>query len=233
MKKLLIVLLCISMLTTLVSCGAESGDLLYSVHHEDGKTYCVRGSGTRAEQLVVKAGDEVLWSVGVDVSKKVGDRGGSFGFSADDLNFDGYRDLSIATDVDGDCSSYKCYLYNPSSGKYDYSKVLSDLYNVKADAKLKAVFGFTHSYKSEPAYLDVPACFISTDSATKYVWKDGVLTPEMRVSMVYYSETSRYLYSVSYYNAKTQTFEEDYGKEVWMTADEYQAADKSVVYYFK
>jgi len=233
MKRFLIVLLCISMLTALVSCGAESGDLLYSVDHEDGKTYCVRGSGTQAEQIVVKSGNDVLWNVKIDVSDEVGNRGGTYGFSADDLNFDGYRDLSIATDVDGDCASYKCYLYNASSGRYDYSEVLSNLYNVKADAKLKAVFGFTHSYQSEPAYLDVPACYITTDSATKYVWKNGILTPDIRVSIIHYSETSRYLYSVAYYDAETKTFEEDYGKEVWMTPEEYQAADKSVVYYFK
>ena len=232
-KRILLLILCISMLASLIACGSESYDLLYSVNHEDGKTYCVRGSGTQAKQLVVKSGEEVLWSVKVDVSDEVGNQGGTFGFAADDLNFDGYRDLTIYTDVSGDCYTSKCYLYNPSSGKYDYSSVLSQLNNVKGDANLKAVFGFEHTYKSEPAYLDVPACYISTDAATKYVWKDGALTPEIRVSITYYSETARYLYSVAYYNSTSKKFEEDFGKEIWFTAEEYKNTDTSVVYYFK
>ena len=231
-KRLLCLLLCTVMLLALASCASERYDLLYSVEL-DGLTYCVRGSGTRAKQIVVKSGEEVLWSKKVRVDKSLGTLKGTYGFAADDLNFDGYRDLQIAIDQTGDCVESLCFLYDAAGGKYVKSEELSALYNVKANAELKAVFGFEHTYTTEPAYLDVPASSISTDTATKYVWRDGVLTPDIRVSITFYSESARYLYSVAYYDTETKTFFEDDAKDAWLTADEYKEMDMSFLYYFK
>ena len=233
MKKLIVSILLLSLLLALFAgCGQESHDLLYSVEH-DGTTYCVRGTDTQAKQLVVKKGDEVLWSKSISVSEKVGARDGSYGFSADDLNFDGYRDLAIPTDVSGECSTYVCYLYNAQKKTYVYSEELSALYNVKSDATLKAVFGFSQTSTYEPAYQDVPAGVITSDIATMYTWEKGVLTPNMRVSITHYPETSNYLYSVAYYDAETKSFSEDYGKEHWISEEKYKDADLSVIYYYK
>lgn len=217
-------LLCAVLIVIFFACSGERGDLLYSVEL-DGLTYCVRGDGTQAEQIVVKQGDELLWYENVDVAEEIGNYKESFGFFADDLNFDGHRDLSIATDVSGDCYTYSCFLFDPASGEYLPSEELSRLYNVRADAKLKAVFGFTHTDASQTAN--------ATDAATMYEWQSGILVPRMRVSLIYYRESNIYLYSVAYYNEQTKEFEEDYGKEAWMTPEEYNSADKSVVFYFK
>ena len=231
MKKIiLLTLVCLLLVVCLPSCSGESGDLLYSVEY-DGKTYCVRGSGTTAEQIVVKQGDDVLFCEDVDADDKIGNYKQTYGFYAEDLNFDGYRDLAIATEASGDCYTYVCYLYDPATGDYEESKELGKLYNVKPDAKLKAVFGFEHTQendKQSPA-----ARTLTIDTATMYEWENGVLVPLMKASLTHYSDTDLYLYSIAYYDASTGTFEDDYGKEAWMTPEEYETADKSVVFYFK
>ena len=230
MKKIILLTIGCLLLLLLTSCSAESGDLLYSVDYDD-LTYCVRGSDTQAEQIVVKKGDEVLWYKNVDVEEDIGNYRETYGFFAEDLNFDGHRDLAIATDVSGDCYTYLCYLYNPTTEDYEKSDELSSLYNVKADAKLKAVFGFTHTQSAENP--DSPARTLTADTATMYEWENGVLVPLMKASLTHYSDTDLYLYSVAYYNPETGKYEDDYGKEAWMTPEEYNAADKSVVFYFK
>ena len=55
----------------------------------------------------------------------------------------------------------------------------------------------------------------------------------MKASITYYAETDLYLYSVAYYNAETQEYEDDYGTEDWMTPEEYNEVDKSIIFYFK
>ena len=219
MKKILVLMIvCLLSLLLFTACSGESGDLLYSVEY-DGLTYCVRGDGTQAEQIVVKQGDALLFCEDVDADESIGNYKDTFGFSADDLNFDGYRDLSIAIEKDGDCYTYSCFLYDPDTQTYTESLALNRLYNVKADANLKAVFGFTHTE--------------TTDTATMYEWVGNSLFPVMKASFTYYPETDLYLYSVAYYNSETQEYEDDYGKEDWFTPEEYNEADKSIIFYFQ
>ena len=219
MKKILLLLIvCLATLVLFTACSGERGDLLYAVDY-DGLTYCVRGDGTQAEQIVVKEGETLLFCQNVDVDESIGNYKETFGFFADDLNFDGYRDLSIATAKDGDCYTYCCYLFDPATKNYVASPALNQLYNVKADAKLKAVFGFTHTE--------------TVDTATMYEWVGNSLYPLMKASITYYAETDLYLYSVAYYNAATQEYEDDYGTEDWMTPEEYNEVDKSIIFYFK
>ena len=214
MKKIIrLLIVCLAALFLFTACSGERGDLLYSVEL-DGLTYCVRGSGTEAEQIVVKQGKTLLFCQSVDVDESIGNYKDTFGFSADDLNFDGYRDLSIAIAKNGDCYSYSCFLYDPTTQSYVASYALNQLYNIKADAKLEAVFGFTHT-------------------ETMYEWVGNSLFPLMKASITYYAETDLYLYSVAYYNAETQEYEEDYGTEDWMTPEEYNEVDKSIIFYFK
>ncbi len=231
-KSILCLLLCAITLLSLASCAREKYDLLYSVDVGD-TTYCVRGSDARAKQLVVKKGDEILWAKKVKVDREVGALGGSYGFEATDLNFDGVTDLMIASEVEGDCISYLCYLWDAKQNDYLLSEELGGLYNVRANAELKAVFGFSHAHEDEKAYLDVPAATIDSDIATKYVWKDGKLLPQMRTSVTFYSETNRYLYSVAYYNEETREWTDDYYSEKWFTPEQYAEQDMSFLYYFR
>ena len=231
-RRSILCLLALLMLLSFAACGKEQYDLVYAVD-QDQLAYCVRGSEKRAKQIVVKMGEEILWSEKVKVDKDVGRQGGTYGFSVLDLNFDGHKDFMIANDVAGDCISYICWLWNTEKNTFEKSEALTGLCNVKTDENLKAVFGFSHRFEREEAYLDVPETTVSTDTATKYIWKDGVLTPEIRVSITHYSETAKYLYSVAYYDENTKKFEDDYSKERWMTAEEYREQDFSFLYYFK
>lgn len=232
MKKLwILLLLAVSVLLSLASCAAERYDGLYAVDDESGLTFTVRGSGTRPKQISVKRGEELLFTAKVKIPKGLGRMGGDYGFFVLDLNFDGHSDFMIADGVSGDCTSYLCYLYQPDLGTYVRSDALSGLCNVKADPELEAVFAFTHTYTTEEAYLDVPATYISTDTTTKYKWKDGVLTPHSRASITYYSETGLYCYSVSDYDSKAGEFSESDDK--WLTPEEYKTYDMHFLYYFK
>ena len=228
-KKILLLLLCIALLIPLTSC-AEKHDLLYSEEH-DGITYCVRGKQNTAMQVVVKEGDKVLWSQQIDVDKSVGNLDGDYGLEVLDLNFDGHLDLMIAKKAEDDLISYLCWLKSPQGYSYQYSDSLSGLVNIKADERLKAVFGFSHSVTYEQEIGDDKASLITTDSTTKYIWKDGTLIPETRVSIAYYSKTDLYCYSVAYYNETEKDFEAPYDK--WLTSEEYQKEDMSFLYYFK
>ena len=134
----LLLLVTLSILLSLAACSGERYDGLYAVDDESGLTFTVRGSGTRPKQISVKRGEELLFTAKVKIPKKLGSLGGDYGFSAVDLNFDGHTDFMIASDVSGDCTSYLCWLYNADAQTYEASQDLSGLYNIKADAELKA-----------------------------------------------------------------------------------------------
>ncbi len=231
-QRILLFLLCAALLLpTLTACGGERHDLLSS-REIDGITYCVRGSGTRVKQLVVKEGETILWSTSVKVDRKVGTLRGTYGFEVLDLNFDGHPDLMIVTSVAGDCQAYQCWLKDPESGSYVKSEALSGLCNIQTDEKLQAVFAFSHTFRQDKEYADVQAATVTTDTTTKYLWTaDGVLVPETRASITFYSETNLYCYSVSYYNDAEKEFDDSNDK--WLTPEEYREYDMSFLYYFK
>ncbi len=232
--RILSILLCLCMmLSLLTACASERHDLLRTLDVGD-RTFCVRGTGTRVKQIVVKQQDTILWSSSVKVEKKVGTRGGSYGFDAVDLNFDGYTDIMLAYDLQGECLFYRCWLYDAQSNTYVLSDALTGLANLQADAEKQCLFGFTNRITSTPAPSpEFSGITVNTDAATKYIWKDGELIPSIRVSITHYSETDTYCYSVAYYNEETKQLEEEPDMENWLTHDEYMDADLGFLYYFR
>lgn len=225
--KLYSLLLCVLLLVPLlVSCATERFDLLYEIE-QNGLTYCARGTGSRVKQLVVKENGKAIWSkrVKTDREMKIAD---TYGLSVQDLNFDGYDDILIAVAKDGDCISYDCYIRVGEKMQYERNKELSDLYNVKADGRLEAIFAFRKSIdaRGDNAYL-------RTDKVTKYFWKDGKLVPDMYAAIHYYSggDQKPYCYSVAYYDEELGDFIDSSDK--WLTEEEYEATDWSFLYYFK
>ncbi len=229
-KRILYLLLCLLMLLPLCSCAAEKYDLVYSETHGE-LEYNVRGSKNRARQIVVKRGDEILFAEKIKVNRKVGSLGGSYGFEVTDLNFDGHDDMMIVNEKAGDQKVYTCWIWDAEENTFAFHKDLTGLCNVKSDSILQAVFGFSHTFSSEKAYDDAPAATVSTDTTTKYIWVDGKLTPQVKASITYYSETALYCYSVSYYDQKAGAFMDSDDK--WLTPEEYKQQDMSFLYYFK
>ncbi len=237
-KRIFTLLLALSLLLSLAACAAEKHDLLYETT-VDSITYCVRGSGTRAKQLVLKSGDEILFKTDVKVTDKVGSMEGTYGFEAVDLNFDGNLDFMIADDVAGECISYLCWLWSPAEGTYKKSEELSGLCNIYADPDLKALKTFLHTYETEDATSDSPSTYTTTDSTTLYEWKNGKLTPSMRASIIYDSEVELYRYSLYYYDPDTGTLGgENDSYDRWFTPEEYEQEyletnQMSFLYYFR
>lgn len=229
-KRILCLLLCLLTLLPLTSCSTEKHELLYSETHGS-LEYNVRGSGNRAKQIVVKKGDEILFAEKIKVHRKVGSLGGSYGFEVTDLNFDGYDDMMIVNEKADDQKVYTCWLWDPDSESFYLHKGLTGLCNVKSDPVLQAVFAFSHSYSHEKAYDDAPEANVSTDATTKYIWVDEKLTPQVRASITYYSETDLYCYSVAYYDQKSEGFLDSDDK--WLTPEEYKEQDMSFLYYFQ
>lgn len=228
--KIIPLLLCLTLLLSFSACSQEKHSLLYSEEH-NGITYCVRGSKKLAKQIVVKEGDEIIWTKSVKIDKGVGSLNGNYGFEVLDLNFDGYLDLMIVEQVASDCHSYRCWLKIPETNSYELSEELSGLSNIKADPELQAIFAFSHEFEREKEYSDVASTTISTDSTTKYIWNEGVFTPQIKASITFYSESNLYCYSLAYYDEETQQFEDSDDK--WLTPEEYKTYDMSFLYYFK
>lgn len=225
-----ILLLLISvLLLSLTSCG-EMHELLYSVE-ADGLTYCIRGTGTRPRQIVVKLGDEIVWSRSVRVDRKVGNYKNCYGFEIMDLNFDGEKDIVLTQKLNKDVADVSCWLWNEQKNRFVLSEELSKLNNVKSDSTLKAIFAFDHTYTYEKAFADIPDTYVSTDIVTKYLWVGGKLVPERRVSLAYDSEHKFYVYSISEYDESTKSFSPP--DDVYLSKEEYQSRDFSFFYYFK
>ena len=231
MKKTFLLLLILCLLaSSLLACSQEAYDLLYQ--KEIGEwSYCVRGSNSRARRIVVKKGDDVLWSMDVNVDKNVGNLNGTYGFAAEDMNFDGIVDLRIATSMSGECASYLCFLGKENGYSFERSDTLSGLCNIKIDTSLRSLFAFTSNFTVEQGGINEPSHHVRCDKATKYVWEDGVLTPDMYAAITYYSETDTYCYSVAYYDEELQEFEDSYDK--WLSHEEYDEVDMSFLYYFR
>ena len=230
MKKTIALLMILLMILPLaVSCKAERFSLLYSTE-ADGITYCVRGNGNRPKQILAKRGDKILWVSKVSVARNLGDLGGNYGLEILDFNFDSRPDVMIPTTANGECVSYACWIQNEDGSGYTYSEELSSLCNPKTDAELLAVFGFskTSLKKTDKNGVDYMA---PTDTTTKYVWREGNLQPQIRVSLTHYPPESKYCYSVSYYDEKTGEFNDP--DDYWLTPEEYESTDFSFIYYFR
>ncbi len=231
-KRIVACVCCLLMLFGCASCAKERHDLLYSIEQGD-LTYCARGTNMRPKQIVVKRGEEILFAQKVKVDSDVGTRGGNYGLTVLDLNFDGVDDVMIANAVYGDCVSYLCWLWDAQANTFVQSESLSGLCNVSTNPEKKAVFAFSHTFEREHAYLDVPETSITSDITTKYVWVGGELVPDVQISLIYYSETDMYCLSVAYYDTQTKQFSIDNTKEDWIKSSEIDEYDLSELYYFK
>ena len=226
--KLCSLLLCVLLLLPLLSsCVWERHDLLFEIE-QDGLTYCARGNGERVKQIVVKENGEAIWSKSVQTDRKMGKVDDAYGLLVQDLNFDGYDDILIATEKAGDCISYACYVRVGSKPEYKLHKELSAFYNVRANERLEAIFTFeqTTEARGNDAY-------ITCDKTVKYLWQDGKLVPDMYAAIYYYSDGGQtpYRYSVAYYDEELGKFDESSDK--MLTQEEYENADWSFLYYFK
>lgn len=227
-KRLFSLLLCaLLLLPMLSSCVWERHELLFEIE-QNGLTFCARGKNGRVKQIVVKENGEAIWSKSVTTDRKMGKVDQTYGLSIQDVDFDGYDDILIATKKEGECISYDCYVRVGAKPQYNRWEKLSGLYNIKADARLGAIFAFeqTKEARGNDAY-------ITCDKTVKYLWQDGELVPDMYAAIYYYSDGGQtpYRYSVAYYDEELGKFGDSSDK--MLTQEEYETTDWSFLYYFK
>lgn len=226
--KLYSMILCVLIfLPLLVSCKAERFDPLYEME-QNGLTFSARGSDGRVKQITVKENGKVIWAKRVRTDKNMEKIDDTYGLVVEDVNFDGYDDILVAIEGEGDLIRYDCYIRVGQKPQYNLSEELSALYNVRADARLGAIFAFSQSTdaRGNDAYL-------KTDKTTKYFWENGKLVPDMYVALHYYSggDQKPYCYAVAYYDEELGHFLDSTDK--WLTEEEYETTDWSFLYYFK
>ena len=229
--KLCSLILCLFLLTSIcTSCVWERHKLLYEVE-QNGITVCARGKGEHVKQIVVKQNGKAVWSKSIKTDKEMGKIDDAYGLLVQDLNFDGHDDIVIATKKSGECITNECYLYVGGAKVYQLHEELSSMYNVRANADLKAIFAFDQSvdYREDGFY-------ITCDKTTKYLWDSNELVPDM-YSAIYqlynFPEATQkpYWWAVAYYDEELGDFLDSDDK--WYTEEEYQALDWSFLYYFK
>lgn len=91
---------------------------------------------------------------------------------AEDMNFDGYLDLKIASSQGSVNVYYNCWLWDPKSRNFVLQEELSRLASPVFNSDVKTVYSFTHisAADSEEAI---------------YVWKDGRLWPVQIIERSY------------------------------------------------
>ena len=220
--------LLLACLLPLASCSSGQ-QLLYSVADGD-RTCQVYGKNGRPGRIAVCQGSTQIWETKVKVEKSLGALGGDYGFAVLDLNFDGRNDLKIAVAAAGDQRTERVFLQT-EDGSYEESDLFAGLYTLGTNSEEQAVFSFTQSYQHEDAVGDYPESYITTDTTTGYVWKDGTLAPYRRISLTYYSADDIYCLSVSDFNELLGEFLDPDDK--WLSRQEYSQTDFSFLYYFR
>ena len=229
LKRILSPILILSLLLSLASCGA-SNRLLYS-QTEQNLRFEVYG-GARARRVeITNTETGKTQTVRFHQKKKVGDRGGSYGFAVMDLNFDGYADFKIAKKADGDMLTELVYLYDPTSSSFKKSKAFDGLCTLGALPSEHAVLSFTHTESEVKEYSDAGRVYTVTDAATAYQWQDGTLVPYRRISLTYYAERDIYLLSVADYSEATGSFDDS--EDRWFSPEKLAQTDLSALYYFR
>lgn len=229
--KLCSLILCMLLLLPIcTSCVWERHNLLYEIEQK-GMTFCVRGKGARVKQIVVKQNGKAVWSKAIKTDKEMGKIDDAYGLLIQDLNFDGFDDILIAVAKDGDCVSYECYLRQGLEPQYKLHEELSSMYNVRANAELRAIFAFEQSTEELEESI-----YVTCDKAVKYLWNGKELVPDMYSALYQISNSLEevqkpYRWALAYYDEELGDFLDS--DDVWLTEEEYQAKDWSFLYYFR
>lgn len=89
-----------------------------------------------------------------------------------DYNFDGHYDLALETAFSKGNASYCIWLYNPKTGRFEFSQALSALTNTQPDANTHTVISYTKG--------NCDICF----RRETYRWSKGQLVPVREESIV-------------------------------------------------
>lgn len=221
MKKICLIpaiLLTFSLLFT--ACGNKQP--LYTVE-KNNRIYQISRKNKQATVTVTEHGESV-WETEVKIKNTAKNAYGTFGLDVLDLNFDGLADIKIALSEENEKITEVCYLQNPSTGLYEKSSALADLYTIGVVEEQKLIlsyFGITTDQTSG----------VTVETVTAYQWQGDGLIPYRQLTITYYPAQDRYCYGVADYIDGSFQFDEP--NEQWLTPQEYSETDWSFFYYFR
>ena len=203
---------------TLTSCGAKKisisdGDRVYQIRKSGGKRI-----------ISVYENNTQIWETKVKINRSADNLNDTLGVEVLDLNFDGYSDIKIATSEKDDMITSVCYLQNPSTGLYEKSPALAELYTIDVLPENELVlsyFGFSEDLVTGS----------TVETVIAYKWQGDGLLPYRKLTITYYPIEDRYCYGASDYLAANLQFDEPV--ERWFTPEEFSQVDLSFFYYFK
>lgn len=99
---------------------------------------------------------------------------------AEDMNFDGYLDLKIASSLGSANAYYSCWLWDSNGQNFVYHEQLSRLASPIFNPDVKTVYSFTHISAAD-------------SEETTYMWKGGRLWPVQIVERSYDADGDRLL----------------------------------------
>ena len=220
MKKIVSLLLATLILLScsLTSCGAKKQSI------SDGdRVYQIRKSGGKRIVSVYENGTQI-WEAKVQVKSSSNGLNDTLGVDVLDLNFDGYSDIKIATSEKDDMVTSVCYLQNPSTGLYEKSPALAELYTIDVLPENELVLSY-FGFSTEPVTGS------EVETVIAYKWQGDGLLPYRKLTITYYPIEDRYCYGASDYLPSNLQFDEPV--ERWFTPEEFSQIDLSFFYYFK
>ncbi len=194
----------------------------YSVE-EGSRTYALSGTARKKHISVLENGEKI-WETSVKTNRSVGKQDETYGMDVLDLNFDGFSDIKLIVDDNSDVRTEACYLWNPTTGTYEQSEVLSNLTTIGVVPAQKLVLSYVGK-KLDPVSMETVETVIS------YQWQGGGLIPYRKISITYYPNTDYYCYSVADYLDGAFRFDEP--SDQWLTPEQFEQHDWSFFYYFK
>lgn len=195
------------LLTQLASCGV-SGELLASAGLSDGRTAHAYG-GIYGVRTVVVTDAEGKQLCRLQIKSAISepftpDDGENYGFSAEDLDFDGIPDIRVMTVRSTAGNTYDCFRA-ADDGSFYLDPVLSGLRGARWDHETKEVAVCVRTHTDLPTEPNEPPRYIDSVSVTYYAAADGGRFLQVREeALTYYSESEIYCFSVSLPDAEEE-----------------------------
>lgn len=111
-------------------------------------------STIRQIDVYLGSADKLLQTLeGCDTADMEAPPKGSNWFRAEDFNFDGNKDLFLLTSWGATGNQFGCvWLFDPGSGRFEYSKELSELGTFRLDPATKTIFSFSNGGDAGQVY---------------------------------------------------------------------------------
>ncbi len=195
------------LLTQFVSCGV-SGELLASAELSGGRTAHAYGGiyGVRTVVVTDAEGEQIcrLQVSGAISEPFTPDDGENYGFSVEDIDFDGIPDIRVMTVRSTAGNTYDCFRA-AADGSFYRDEELSALRGARWNHETKEVAVCVRSHTDLPTEPDEPPRYIDSVSVTYYAAaEDGKFLQVREEALTYYSESEIYCFSVSLPDAEEE-----------------------------